>query len=91
MNRLLKSSSWCFSLLAVLCLVLGLLAMPTAMVRGDEPAGPLFTCGGYGANGCTWDQADCDLACPTIPGNNQCKCKWGGFIGNQQCGCFAAS
>jgi hypothetical protein len=92
MNRLLKSASWSFSLLAVLCLVLGLLAMPTAMVRADEPAGPLApSCGGYGANGCTWDNPeDCILRCPNL-GGTTCKCIWGGPIGDQKCGCFVGN
>jgi len=90
MNRLLKSGSWAVSLLAVVCLVLGLLAMPTAMLRADEPAGPLAdTCGGYGANGCTTtDPALCILRCPNMAG---CKCVWGGPRGSEKCGCFVGN
>jgi hypothetical protein len=91
MNRTLGLASWSCSLFAAACLVLGVCAVPGGLVRAEEPPDPwdATNCGGNSANGCTWDEEDCDLACPTIPGNNLCKCKW--YRNAQQngpCGCW---
>ena len=43
MTNKIRSASWCCSLLAAICLVLGAIAAPVGNVRADDP--PIFEAG----------------------------------------------
>lgn len=84
MIRVLGAAAWCCSVLAVVCLVLGVLAAPVGVAKADEPgsgsAGGL-NCGGLNYGACNVPQATCigGADCHTFDGQEPCKCKWQTF------------
>lgn len=83
MTRILGATAWCCSLLAVVCLVLGVVAAPIGMAKADEPVEyPIFNCGSpVGQPNRLQNPTDSDCSCPTgncqmsATSNAQCLAK----------------
>ena len=78
MNRVLGSMAWWSSLLAVVCLALALVALPTGELRADEPSDEeelvpcLFdTCGPTSTQGFCQGSCYTYCTCPLTPPQGQ--------------------
>jgi hypothetical protein len=85
MTRVLGGAAWCGSVLAVVCLVLGVVAAPVGVVAADEPPDePIFFCNslcavncgpalGGGCKGtCTGTGCHFGCTCTLVAGCNEC-------------------
>lgn len=91
MIRVLGGAAWCCSVLAVVCLVLGVLAAPVGVAKADEPGsgGEQVSCGNHTNPGfCQGvQQASCDpTVLPNCNSHTECACKYNETFST--CGCY---
>lgn len=77
MTRVLGGAAWCCSVLAMVCLVLGVLAAPVGVVAADEDGGGGLTvfCGPVSTQGICSGVCTTPPFCPLGPTLGLCVCQ----------------